>query len=144
MGRRTRGGGFARKPTCSEIGMERGGESGRGNSRRGSGDRFRENGRNRRRNLTEMRGCDRKFDRHESEVSAGRERGRDAFGRERDRDSRKLKGGLDGGEHGRKRGNVCLGRSRKSGLYGRKKEGETGGRNGGGRGERGGALHGRR
>ena len=46
-----------RKPTYSEIGMEKGGESGRGNSCRESGDRFREIGRKRRRNLTEMGGA---------------------------------------------------------------------------------------
>ena len=42
---------------------------------------FVNNGRKRRRNLTEMRGCDRNFDRRASEVSAGEVRGRDAFGR---------------------------------------------------------------
>ena len=55
---------------------------------RGGGVRAREkvsdfvkNGRKRRRNLTEMRGCDRNFDRRASKFSAGGERGRDAFGR---------------------------------------------------------------
>ena len=38
MGRRTRGGGFARKPTDSEIGIKKGGDSVRGSSRKGSDD----------------------------------------------------------------------------------------------------------
>ena len=81
MGRRTRGGGFARKPSDSEIGMEK--EVIRGGGVR-AGEAvidFVKNGRKRRRNLTEMRGSDRNFDRRASEVSAGGERGRDAFGR---------------------------------------------------------------
>ena len=42
---------------------------------------FVKSGRKRRRNLTEMRGCIRNFDKHASEISAGGEEGRDAFER---------------------------------------------------------------
>ena len=38
MGQRTRGGGFARNPTESEIVMEKGGDLGRGSSRKGNGE----------------------------------------------------------------------------------------------------------